>query len=887
MASVATRPPQPESGRADSLTPGGQAAVTPYAGVAPLVVEAERLRAAEARLARLPTSVRPQTGHLASGSRLPFPRNPLFTGRDADLRALAQQLAAGPDANGQAAAAVGPGGIGKSQLALEFALRYGQFFAGGVFWLDLSTASNVPAEICQCQGAVEPEHQADFGRLPQGVQLKLILAAWQSPLPRLLIFDNCLSDHLLETWRPPVGGCRILITSRHLVWPLAVGVQSQVLGVLPRADSLALLRKFRPDLPPTDPGLNALAGEAGDHPLALYLAGRYLEHYRDVALGQPTAYLTTLRQALRQDGNRSVGAGHEPKIAAAFRINSDVLDPIHPVDALASQALAQAACLAPDVPIPRAVLPLARQIDPQSDAARLFEEALRRLARLGLIEEGAQGTLWLPRVLARLVLAQIAGSTVPEQVELALLSEAERLNAAGQAAALQSWQVHLAWVARSAERRRSPLAARLYNELGYHARLRGALAQARIYHERSLSLGQATLGRDHPDLVTWHNNLGRVLKLLGDLPGARQNLERALAIGQQAFGPESEDVATLHNNLGLLLHDQGDLANALPHFEQAVAIGARTLGPDHPAMAIRHSNLGRLWFNLRGLANARAHFERALAIGEQALGADHPDLAARHDSLGQALHALGDLDGARTHFERALALGAPALGPVHPEVMTWQSHLGRVRREFVSWHDNEGRRAYDQGDLADARGHFEKALALGAQTLGPEHPDVATLHNNLGRVLHNLGDTTTARFHIERALAIGEQSLGPDHPAIAYRHSNLGRVLHDLGDMGSAQLHYERALRIGAAALGPNHPDMATWHNNLGRVLHDLGDLTVARIHFERALAIARQTLGPDHPDVTTLHKNLEPLMTADNGAAKPPPRILDRLTRFIRPPRR
>lgn len=39
--------------------------------------------------------------------------------------------------------------------------------------------------------------------------MKLVLGAWQSPLPRLLIFDNCEDEALLAQWRPPTGGAHV------------------------------------------------------------------------------------------------------------------------------------------------------------------------------------------------------------------------------------------------------------------------------------------------------------------------------------------------------------------------------------------------------------------------------------------------------------------------------------------------------------------------------------------------------------------------------------------------------------------------------------------------------------------------------------------------------
>jgi hypothetical protein len=81
----------------------------------------------------LPLGTIPDVAPLPSDSRMSLARNPLFVGREANLKQLATILKGGETvAIGQIAAATGLGGIGKTNLATEFAHRYGQFFAGGV-----------------------------------------------------------------------------------------------------------------------------------------------------------------------------------------------------------------------------------------------------------------------------------------------------------------------------------------------------------------------------------------------------------------------------------------------------------------------------------------------------------------------------------------------------------------------------------------------------------------------------------------------------------------------------------------------------------------------------------------------------------------------------------
>jgi hypothetical protein len=198
----------------------------------------------------LPLDHVPAVAHLPSGSLMPFAPNPLFVGREPNLLALARALhVGGAAAIAPLAAVTGLGGIGKTQLATEFAHRYGQYFAGGVFWLSFADAAGVSAAVAQCGGTAGMALRPDFANLPLAEQVALVRQEWQSRLPRLLIFDNCEDEALLANWRPTSGGCRMLITSRRATWDASFGVQTHALNTLPRDESIALLRALRPDLP--------------------------------------------------------------------------------------------------------------------------------------------------------------------------------------------------------------------------------------------------------------------------------------------------------------------------------------------------------------------------------------------------------------------------------------------------------------------------------------------------------------------------------------------------------------------------------------------------------------------------------------------------------------
>jgi tetratricopeptide (TPR) repeat protein len=638
---------------------------------------------AERRLAELPLDDIPDLAPLPPGSRMPFSPNPLFVGREEDFKTLAECLKGGETAAiGQIAATTGLGGIGKTQLASEFVHRYGQYFAGGVFWLSFTDPEAIRAEVATCGGVGRLDLRPDFGTLPIDDQVHLVLSAWQSPLPRLLVFDNCEEEAPLAQWRPPHGGCRVLVTSRRATWDSALGVQALPLGVLSQAESVALLRKFRPDL--ADGDAKGIAKELGRLPLALHLAGSFLRTYQHATFGSPATYLTQLHNeailehlSLVGEGATYTPTGHELHVGRTFALSYDRLDASDPPDALAQALLSRAAYFAPGEPIPRALL--LTTVDMAADdfkAALDAERALARLVELGLLEAEAEGALRLHRLLAAFVQGVGAGDEAQAAVEEALLVELDkRLDQAGFLGQMVPLQLHLRAVTDTALDREDEQTADLCNRLGYYLDQIGDYAGARPYYERALRIREQVLGGEHPHTAQSLNNLGLLLKAQGDLAGARPYYERALRIREQVLGGEHPATAQSLNNLGSLLQAQGNLAGARPYYERALHIYEKVPGREHPDTALCLNNLGYLLQDLGDLAGARLYLERALHVREQVLGGEHPDTAITLNNLGGLLQAQDNLTEARPYVERALHILEARLGPDHPTTRTVRNNL--------------------------------------------------------------------------------------------------------------------------------------------------------------------------------------------------------------------
>jgi tetratricopeptide (TPR) repeat protein len=801
----------------------------------------------------------PPPGPLPAGSRMPFAYNPLFVGRQEELRALARSLLGEGQATviSQVAAATGLGGIGKTQLAAAFVHRYGRGFSGGVFWLDMGIPDGIAEQVAECGG---PGHMNLPGwpalTLPERVTA--VRGEWQKPVRRLLVFDNAESPQVVDEWKPATGGAHVLVTSRCQEWPPAMGVQPLRLDTLPRADSLALLcrgqgHKGPPEscpicqAPANHAALAGICDTLGDLPLALHLAASYLHSYRHTLA--PPAYLERLRaQPVLKDASL-VGGVHDPSptrhvqnVAATFRMSYDKLDPEEPSDALAQRIFAAAGHFAPGVAIPRELLQAALQVD----SPQALGPALHRLRDLGLLELDDAGDPRLHQLLAAFAQGTAGAPEQSQAVAQAIVEVAYEANAGGLPGSMAPILPHLRNAATRAEAQGAQVASYLYGNLGCHLRAVADYRAARRAFERALHILEQQLGPVHADVATLANNLGNVLRDLGDLPAARQAFLRALRIWEKQLGPVHANVATAVNNLGGVLHDLGDLPAARQAFLRALHIDEAAFGPDHPNVARDVNNLGSVLHDLGDLPAARQAFVRALPIDEAAFGPDHPNVAIRVNNLGSVLQELGDLPAARQAFMRALRIDEAAFGPDHPNVARDVNNLGSVLQEL--------------GDVPAARQAYERALRIDEAAFGPDHPNVAIGVNNLGRVLQGLGDLPAARRAFERALRIWEKQLGPVHANVATALSNLGLVLHDLGDLPAARQAFLRALRIDEAAFGPDHPNVARDVNNLGSVLQELGDLPAARQACDRALRIFERAYGPDHPKTRTVRENLQTL---------------------------
>ncbi|MCC6455611.1 MAG: tetratricopeptide repeat protein [Caldilineaceae bacterium] len=824
----------------------------PRAALAPSSAQAgEQLPALPVRAthsALLPMGQLPPPGPLPTGSVMPLSRNPHFVGREQDLLELARALNNGQTAAVSqvgTAAATGLGGIGKTQLASEFVHRYGQFFPGGVFWLSFEVPQAIPTEIAACGGPGAMELRPDFASRSLDEQVRLVQATWQETTPRLLVFDNCELPTLVTRWRPTTGACRVLITSRRGDWDPYLSVSVLALDVLPRVQSVELLRRLAPhaDLE----ALHAIAAEVGDLPLALHLAGSYLHRYRRAIT--PAQYLAQLRdprllQHPSMQGGGFSPTGHIEHVGRTFALSYDRIQLDDSRDALAHQLLIHMACFAPGEPVWYNVLVRTLGLNPDeaADAVRA-EDAFARLIELGLIQVEEEKGMRIHRLVAAFVRETIpeAAERGQRAVEEEIYSNLKRTNYEGAPLALLPGEIHMAHVVEAAMAHDEVWAATLSAELGRHFWFASNYEGARTYLQNTLEIRRRKLGTEHIDTADSFYTMGLLLRTVGELEDAYKHLEQALFLREKLLGEYHADTADTLSEMGLILSTMGQEERAVVYLQRALKICEVALGPDHVVTAEVHTNLGASYlYDLDDPVSALHHFEQALHVRQQQLGELHPYTSIVYHNLGRVHTELGNFEVAQSTYEHALALRRQVLGEEHPDTAHTLAMLGVVLGQVDK--------------PAQARQYLEQALSICRKSVGDQHLLTAVCHTELGVFLKSQGEYVAACDHLAQALQIRQLTYGDaPHPTVAQNHDHLGMTFLLRGDLDRAEYHLEKTVEIRRIALGNLHLLTAEGYVHAGQIAEAKGQIERAHPFYQGALNIYEELLGNESPESTTL----------------------------------
>lgn len=239
------------------------------------------------------------------------PRNPLFAGREDVLVAMHEQFTNQVSPTGVATLS-GMGGIGKTQLAVEYVYRYLAEY-DAVWWIQATSVESIRKSLTELAHALRVALK-DPGD-PATVVETLVNGF---PTPRwLLVFDAAERPEEVLTFVPRGPG-HVIITSRHGEWTAAVSPVD--IDLFTREESIDYLQRRHSPLTTRD--AERLADRLADMPLAIAQAAAWLSE-TGMSVDE---YLELFEAKVAEIMAESESESYEVSLAAAWSASFDQLN---------------------------------------------------------------------------------------------------------------------------------------------------------------------------------------------------------------------------------------------------------------------------------------------------------------------------------------------------------------------------------------------------------------------------------------------------------------------------------------------------------------------------------------------------------------------------------
>jgi cellulose biosynthesis protein BcsQ/tetratricopeptide (TPR) repeat protein len=775
------------------------------------------------------------------------PQNPNFTGREEMLHAIRSRFRGG----GSSAALVhtlhGLGGVGKTQLAAEYAWQF-QSDYGLIWWIQADDEVSVRRSLVSLARRIGLAESADTTVTVEAVLDQLRIG---NPTARwLLVYDAADEPGMVRRYLPSGPG-HVLITSRNRGWIGQTAVSE--VDVFSLHESIEFLRNRWASI--TYEEAQALAGELGCLPLALEQAvavhqetGMPLAEYIALIDARPTQVLDEggtsayPRSLVRTLGLAFSGLREASPGAAQLLEHCSFLSS----SPIAVQMLARgrgaglpaelAEVLRDDMKLRLAVRDIGRyalaQIDPGHDSIKIHM-LVRALLRDGLSPEKRAAAEHATHEL--LALANPGSpdddSTWSQHEQIAPHVIPSRVITSG-----------------------DPHVRRIVIDQIRYFYVTGNYAESAALAGRAVDTWSGLLPPDDEMTLLAHFHRGNALRSLGHYAEARKINEQTFERMRATLGPEHEYTLRVANSRGADLRLFGNFRMANRVDRDTRTHYRNILDDDDPA-TLRSANNLAVDHRLLGMsAKALQIDEETLRRRARMLGDDHPEVLSSVTAVVRNLYDLGEYEHALVRARESLAKFVPLL-PNHPFILLAKGNLAILERKA----------GHGPTALELSRANLDQAVSL----FGRRHEHSLAAMMTLSNALRACAELTKALSAGEEALDRYRAQFGREHPFSLACAINLAITCRALGQIDRADSLDRATAEALARVLPANHPFSLCCACSLSNNLAAQGKAAEAHAASKDVHDRAQHALAPGHPMTLVLAANLA-LDLAATGAAQP-----------------
>ncbi|KAK1765234.1 hypothetical protein QBC33DRAFT_495970 [Phialemonium atrogriseum] len=798
------------------------------------------------------------SGGGASAFLVPYPSNPEFVGRSRVLEQLKEQLGPAEVMSRTAQARVslyGLGGIGKTQIALEYAYWLHNSYPNmSVYWVHASNAERFRdsfakiAKECQIPGF--DDSTSDLLHLVKTWLEKKDHGEWTMVIDNaddLELFSSpgcakstIVSDGDIARYLPECSHGAMLITTRNK--QVAVRLSTSQLPIqvcrMEEEESRRLLHSRLRDEHIDSANLSIISSRLEHLPLALIQAAAFIQE-NSISVSEYLLLLDGGDQSLVEllsNEFETVGRDSEtPRaVAETWMLSFQQIQLQNP---FASELLSLMSFWDRQA-IPEEFLSNYGERNSRFKTRIEFIKAIGVLKAFSLVSGEKSGNLDIHRLVqlvTRKWLTKEDTASRYKREALLTVSEMYPFGRFETRAICSAYLPHGNAVLRldvSASVKVEKAKATLLHCMAGYLDFEGRWSNAEDLRMQAGEIRKRVLGKEHPNTLSSMHNLALTYLNQGRWKEAEELGVQVIETSKRMLGKEHPNTLSGMHNLASTYGNQGRWKEAEELEVQVMETSKRVLGKEHPNMLSGMHNLASIYWNQGRWKEAEELGVQVMETSKRVLGKEHPNTLSGMHNLASTYWNQGRWKEAEELGVQVMETSKRVLGKEHPDTLSGMHNLASTY--------------WNQGRWKEAEELGVQVMETSKRVLGKEHPNTLAGMRNLASIYLNQG-----RWKEAKELGVIEtrkRVLGKEHPDTLTSMHNLASIYLNKGRWKEAEKLGVQVMETSKRVLGKEHPDTLSSMHNLACTWHASGRRDEAVVLLKDCIQKRQQIIGCNHP---------------------------------------
>ncbi len=771
---------------------------------------------------------------------VPFKRNPFFLGRENELKLIEDSLSS-PNSIFLIKAVSGLGGVGKTQIAVEYCYRNKNKYSS-IWWVNAENKATIVAsyqELAKMLGLPINDDADNY------IVIEVVKKWMQENSNWLLVFDNLLDENMLETLLPTYYSGKIIITTRNsnlsfIKNPLSI-------DKFIREDSIQFLFNRIKSEKENKEKCNELAHLLGDLPLALEQASAYIIQTGISIKG----YIERFNKYRVNLINKGIPINYGYNLATTWEIS---FEEIANKNTLALEFIYLCSFFSSDV-ISLNIFDVSSEspgfLKENFPTELEIDEVLSILRSFSLIKSSEEG-FSIHQLVQAVIRDKLSQVDVASFICLAMdiIENSWASNKINKIFLIS----HCITVIEHAVNHNCGLekVSKLLSYLGmYHTQI-GDYKKSLESFKKVLTIHKG-LGSDNKILSGVYNHLSICYINLSEFSQAEKNIVKCLKL----ITNRDKEKLNYLNTLATLEKNRGNFSKAIDIYFWILKHIDDEVEEHHINRLVLYNNLATALDLAGEEKRAEEYYKVTIESLKDTDGTDiQSSLILTYNNLALLLEKVGRCNEAIDYLQKALKLTKENLKDNNILLLRCYGNLGFVY--LRTYQNNEMLGNEINNELLLAKKYLNRASRLFSELLGREHLDYCMILNNIGMLYEKEKDFNKAKEKYHEGIKIIKDVLGePNHYLLSQLESNLGSLSWMLGEFEKGEELLLSTLKRDITIFGNENVEVAIDLDKIGLMYFNAERYDESIEYYKKAYSTFVKTIGKHHEKTVVCLENL------------------------------